>query len=86
MYIVGYTSVRSILSIAVAEGSVACAQDRTAAAAAASATDATISHCLDERKGSKATGFAYASCVLQRCQPANIFALFKKKTAQKEMA
>lgn len=53
MYIVGYTSVRSILSIAVAEGSVACAQDRTTAAAAASATDATISHCLDERKGKK---------------------------------
>lgn len=77
----GYTSVRSILSVTVAEASVACAQDRTttAAAAAASATDATISHCLDERKEKKkseATGCAYASCVLQRCQPANFFALF----------
>lgn len=79
----GYTSVRSILSTAVAEVSVACAQDRTAAAAAASATDATISHCFDERKGKKKEkqGYWFCQCQLRSTEMSTckFFPFFKKR-------
>lgn len=65
----GYTSVRSILSITVAEASVACTQDLllllllllppTPPSAIVSMNG------RKKKKKSEATGFAYASCVLQ---------------------
>lgn len=52
-----------MLSVKVAEASLACAQEKTAAAAAASVTNTTISHCLGEWK-KKRCGYWFCLCQL----------------------